>query len=139
MAFFYTDTDAGSDANDGTSWANAKLTLEGMIAVMAAGDVGYFQGATAPSGDRPLTGAKALHDYTDENYGGTLSPDLNFGSLVSDYYTQLSVDPTKAQEGLNALGVGDLIFTLGNDIVPGSTTLKNKDHVAKQAGVDCPN
>lgn len=47
MAYFYMDTDGGSDANGGTSWADAKLTLEGLLAVMAAGDTGYVQGAAA--------------------------------------------------------------------------------------------
>ena len=36
MADFYQDTDGGSDASDGTTWANAKLTLEGLLAVMSA-------------------------------------------------------------------------------------------------------
>ena len=45
MAYFYCDFDAGSDAAAGTSWATAKLTLEGMLAVMAAGDTGFVQGA----------------------------------------------------------------------------------------------
>lgn len=40
------DTDAGSDANDGTTWALAVLTFEGLLAVMAAGDIGVIQGAT---------------------------------------------------------------------------------------------
>lgn len=45
MADFYMDTDAGSDANNGTTWALAKLTLEGLLAVMSAGDTGFVQGA----------------------------------------------------------------------------------------------
>jgi len=45
MSFFYQDTDGGSDANDGTTWALAKLTLEGLLAVMSAGDTGFIQGA----------------------------------------------------------------------------------------------
>ena len=45
MANFFMDTDAGSDASDGTTWANAKLTLEGLLAVMSAGDSGFIQGA----------------------------------------------------------------------------------------------
>jgi len=44
MAYFYMDTDTGSDANDGTTWALGKLTLEGLIAVMSAGDIGVIQG-----------------------------------------------------------------------------------------------
>ena len=46
MAFFYMDTDAGSDASAGTSWATAKLTFEGLLAVMSAGDVAFVQGTT---------------------------------------------------------------------------------------------
>lgn len=45
MANFYMDTDSGSDASAGTTWATAKLTVEGLLAVMAAGDTGYIQGA----------------------------------------------------------------------------------------------
>ena len=47
MAFFYMDTDAGSDANDGSNWANAVLTLEALLALMRAGDTGFVQGAAA--------------------------------------------------------------------------------------------
>ena len=46
-SYFYMDTDAGSDASDGTTWANAKLTLEGLIAVLTQGDIGFVQGAAA--------------------------------------------------------------------------------------------
>lgn len=45
MTFFYMDTDAGSDANNGTTWALAKLTFEGVLAVMSAGDTCFIQGA----------------------------------------------------------------------------------------------
>ena len=44
MAYFYMDTDAGSDANNGTTWALANLTLEGLLADMSAGDTGFIQG-----------------------------------------------------------------------------------------------
>lgn len=47
MADFYKDTDTGSDANDGTTWALAKLTQEGVFSVMSAGDNGWVQGAAA--------------------------------------------------------------------------------------------
>lgn len=46
MADYYMDTDGGSDANGGTSWADAKLTMEGLLAVMLAGDRGFIQGLT---------------------------------------------------------------------------------------------
>lgn len=45
MADLYMDTDAGSDASNGTTWALAKLTLEGLLAVMSAGDRGWIQGS----------------------------------------------------------------------------------------------
>ena len=45
MAYRYKDTDGGSDANGGTTWADAKLTQEGLISVMSAGDIGVSQGA----------------------------------------------------------------------------------------------
>jgi hypothetical protein len=46
MAYFYMNTDVGSDANNGSDWTtNAKLTLEGLISVMSAGDIGCVQGA----------------------------------------------------------------------------------------------
>ena len=45
MSYFYMDTDGGSDANNGTTWALGKLTLEGLLAVMSAGDTGFVQGA----------------------------------------------------------------------------------------------
>ncbi len=45
MADFYMDTDGGSDASNGSTWALAKLTLEGLLAVMSAGDRGFIQGA----------------------------------------------------------------------------------------------
>ena len=47
MAFFYMDTDTGDDGDDGTTWALAKLTLEGLLAVMSAGDTGFVQGSAA--------------------------------------------------------------------------------------------
>ena len=57
MTFFYMDTDAGSDANAGTTWALAKLTLEGLLAVMVAGDIGVIQGAAVDTSavNRTLT------------------------------------------------------------------------------------
>ena len=57
MAYFYCDTDAGSDANSGVDWANANLTLEGLLSDMSAGDVGFFQGAAADTtaGTRTFT------------------------------------------------------------------------------------
>ena len=45
MAYYYMDTDAGSDVSNGTTWALAKLTYEGLLAIMAAGDIGVIQGA----------------------------------------------------------------------------------------------
>ncbi len=57
MADLFQDTDAGSDANDGTTWALAKLTIEGLLAVMSAGDRGWIQGAAsdAVAGNRSIT------------------------------------------------------------------------------------
>lgn len=55
------DTDAGSDANNGTTWALAKLTLEGLLAVMSAGDRGWVQGAAVDTGtSRTLTSPGTL-------------------------------------------------------------------------------
>ncbi len=45
MTDYYMDTDAGSDSDNGTTWALAKLTLEGLLAVMSAGDRGFIQGS----------------------------------------------------------------------------------------------
>jgi len=45
MAFFYWDTDAAGDTNDGTTWANAKKSLEAAFGVMSAGDILIAQGA----------------------------------------------------------------------------------------------
>ena len=47
MAFFYQDTDGGNDGNGGTDWADAKITHEGLLGVMSAGDTGFVQGAAA--------------------------------------------------------------------------------------------
>ncbi len=49
MPYFYMDTDGGSDANDGTTWALAKLTMEGLLAAMSAGDIGVIQGLLSDS------------------------------------------------------------------------------------------
>jgi len=46
MANFYQDTDAGSDANDGTTWALARLTAPSALGLLAAGDDLWTQGAT---------------------------------------------------------------------------------------------
>ena len=46
MTYYYQDTDVGLDTNDGTTWETGsapvgpKLTFEGLIAVMSAGDIG---------------------------------------------------------------------------------------------------
>lgn len=45
MTDLYMDTDTGSDSDNGTTWALAKLTLEGLLAVMSAGDRGFIQGS----------------------------------------------------------------------------------------------
>jgi hypothetical protein len=45
MTDYYMDTDGGSDASNGTTWALAKLTLEGLLAVMSAGDRCFIQGS----------------------------------------------------------------------------------------------
>jgi len=48
MAYYYANTDAGSDSNAGSNWiADAMLTLEGLLGVMSAGDTGFIQGAAA--------------------------------------------------------------------------------------------
>ena len=47
MTDFYMDIDTGDDGDNGTTWALAKLTLEGLLAVMSAGDTGWIQGAAA--------------------------------------------------------------------------------------------
>ena len=45
MTEFYQDTDTGNDGDNGTTWALAKITHEGLIGVMSAGDTGFVQGA----------------------------------------------------------------------------------------------
>jgi len=57
MAYFYMNTDTGSNANDGTTWALSKLTFEGLLAVLAPGDIGVIQGAAIDSvaGTRTFT------------------------------------------------------------------------------------
>ena len=56
MADFFMDTDGGSDGNSGTTWPG-KLTFEGLLAVMSAGDRGWIQGASADTAaaNRTLT------------------------------------------------------------------------------------
>lgn len=41
----FQDTDTGSDGNDGSTWALAKLTYEGLLSVLADGEDGWVQGA----------------------------------------------------------------------------------------------
>ncbi|MGR3221059.1 MAG: hypothetical protein ACUZ8H_14780 [Candidatus Anammoxibacter sp.] len=55
MAYFYMDTDAGSDANNGTTWALAKLTMEGLLSAMSAGDTGFIQGLSTDTAGSPRT------------------------------------------------------------------------------------
>ena len=43
MAHFHMDANTGSDANDGSTWALAKLTFEGLVGLMSAGDFGYVR------------------------------------------------------------------------------------------------
>lgn len=59
MAFFYQKSGgslgAGSDASDGLTWATAKLTIEGLLAAMSAGDVGIRQGTTTDTASSSRT------------------------------------------------------------------------------------
>lgn len=45
MPYRYDDTDAGLDSQNGTTWALANLTAEGLLSDMSAGDIGVIQGA----------------------------------------------------------------------------------------------
>ncbi len=56
----YIDTNTGSDANDGLSWAEAKLTMDATFDVLASGDVIMFRGnireqLTTPTGAADVT------------------------------------------------------------------------------------
>jgi hypothetical protein len=65
---YYLRSTDGSDASDGLSWANAKATMAGIIAVIAAGETCYVSDAHAES---ETTGALAL------NFPGTAaSPNI---------------------------------------------------------------
>lgn len=64
------DTDAGSDAQNGTTWALAKLTHEGLLSVMSAGDRGWIQGSAADD---------SLSDRVFTNPGTTVFPCVIIG------------------------------------------------------------
>lgn len=94
MADFFMDTDAGSDANNGTTWALAKLTTEGLLAVMSAGDNGWIQGAAADDSvsDRTLASPGASSNPCIVT--GVVDGTTNEPPLVSDLAVTLPVIST---------------------------------------------
>jgi len=55
MAFWYMDTDASDDLQDGTTWANAVKVFETALALMAAGDILFVQGAATDTSSSTRT------------------------------------------------------------------------------------
>jgi len=89
MADFYMDTDTGSDSDNGTTWALAKLTLEGLLAVMSAGDRGFIQGSAT---DTAASTRNFVHSGTPQNpctIVGVADGTTNEPPVVSDLASTL--------------------------------------------------
>lgn len=137
MADFYMDTDGGSDANNGTTWALAKATLEGLLAVMSAGDRGFIQGATVDTAAsaRTFTSPGTLNNpcrLIGVKDGTTNEPPLPSDIAVIGTDTLPRIETTGSGSHIT---IGGRARVVGIDIVGADRTLQTGGWIIQRSRV----
>ncbi|MCK5609424.1 hypothetical protein KAR91_46555 [Candidatus Pacearchaeota archaeon] len=142
MTDFYKDTDTGNDGDNGTTWALAKATEEGLLGVMSAGDNGWGQGAAADTAASSRTFTSPGTTTNPCKITGVVDGTTNEPPVLADIAVTLPVIQTTASGAMiigGSVQYNNIEFDSNNDFRCGTSTNQSfvNCKISYQVEFDC--